>query len=99
LETGRPESVSAVKDDVVLPAIGPIAEVSRKDHTVVGPISLFTRRVVTSADLFNGEVENCDFLCGFFEGLSAPSPGFESLLVEETRCRVNGDSACAFSPA
>lgn len=97
LEAGQPESVSDVIDSVVLPAIGPIAEASRKDDTVVVPISLFTRRVVTSMDLFNGEGEHCDFLCGLIEGLSTSPPGFESLSAKETRCRVNGDPTCVFS--
>jgi len=99
LEAGRPESVSAVIDDLVLPAIGPIAEASRKDDTVVVPISLFTRRVVTSMDLFNGEGENCNFLSGLIEGLSTSAPGFESLSVKESRCRAHGDPACVFSLA
>lgn len=97
LSIGNPESISDVIDGVVLPAIGSIAEASRDGDTIVVPISLFTRRVVTSMDLFNGEGESCGFLCGLIEGLSASSPGFESVSVKETRCRASGDSSCVFS--
>lgn len=97
LEHGPLESVSDVIDEVVLPGIGSIAEASRHDNTVVVPVSLFSRRVVTSMDLFSGDGENCYFLCGFIEGLSSSSPGHESVSVVETRCRANGDPACVFS--
>ncbi len=97
LEHGALESVSDVIDEVVLPGIGSIAEASRSGETVVVPVSLFTRRVVTSMDLFSGDDENCDFLCGFIEGLSSSAPGYESVSVTETRCRANGDPACVFT--
>ncbi len=97
LDPGSSETVTDVIDDVVLPAIGSIAEASRSGDTVVVPVSLFSRRVVTSMDLFSGDDENCDFLCGFIQGLVSSSPGHESVSVTETRCRANGDPACVFS--
>ncbi len=97
LEPGSSESLTDVIDDVVLPAIGSIAEASRSGDTVVVPVSLFSRRVVTSMDLISGEDENCDFLCGFIQGLASSSPGHESVSVTESRCRANGDPACVFA--
>ncbi|MDZ7843113.1 MAG: 4-vinyl reductase [Gammaproteobacteria bacterium] len=97
LEHGYLESISDVIDEVVLPSIVSIAEASRSGNTIVVPISLFTRRVATSMELFSGDDENCDFLCGFIEGLSSSVPGHESVSVIETRCRVDGDPACVFS--
>jgi predicted hydrocarbon binding protein len=95
-ETDSPESIPDVIDEVVLPGIGSIAEASRDGDAVVVPISLFTRRMVTSMDLFSGEGENCYFLSGFIEGLAASLPGHESVSVAETKCRANGDPACVF---
>lgn len=99
LEPGDPDSVPGLIEDIVLPAISSIAEASRKGDTIVAPISLFTRRMVTSMDLFNGEGESCGFLCGFIEGLTTSVPGFESVSVKEMRCRANGDPACVFALA
>lgn len=97
LEPGSLESLSDVIDDVVLPGIGSIAEASRSGDTVVVPVSLFSRRVVTSMDLFSDDDQKCDFLCGFIEGLVSSSPGYESVSVTESRCRANGDPACVFT--
>lgn len=97
LEHGPLESVSQVIDELVLPGIGSIAEASRNGDTIVVPVSLFTRRMVTSMDLITGDDEKCDFLCGFIEGLSSSAPGYESVSVSEIRCRANGDPACVFS--
>lgn len=97
LEHGPLKSLPAVIDEVVLPGISSIAEASRDDSAVVVPVSLFTRRLVTSMDLFSGDGENCYFLCGFIEGLATSSPGNESASVVESKCRANGDPACVFS--
>lgn len=97
LEPGSSESLADVIDDVVLPGIGSIAEASRSGDTVVVPVSLFSRRMVTSMDLFSGDDENCDFLCGFIQGLASSAPGHEAVSATESRCRANGDPACVFS--
>lgn len=96
-QSGASGSLSELIDEVLVPVVGSIAEASRDGDTVVVPVSLFTRRVVTSMDLFSGENENCDFLCGLIEGMAASVPGYESISVTETRCRANGDPVCVFS--
>lgn len=97
LEHGSLDSLPAVIDEVVLPGISSIAEASRDGSTVVVPVSLFTRRVVTSMDLFSGDGETCYFLTGFIEGLATSASGHESVSVVESKCRANGDPACVFS--
>lgn len=97
LEHGPLDSLPSVIDEVVLPGISSIAEASRDGSSVVVPVSLFTRRVVTSMDLFSGDGETCYFLSGFIEGLATSSPGHESVSVVESKCRANGDPACVFS--
>lgn len=97
LEHGPLDSLPAVIDEVVLPGISSIAEASRDGNSVVVPVSLFTRRVVTSMDLFSGDGENCYFLAGFVEGLVTSSPGHDAVSVMESKCRANGDPACVFN--
>lgn len=97
-DDGIPEDRNEVIDTVVVPRLGAIAEASREGEAVVVPISLFTRRMVTSMDLFSGDDENCWFMCGLIEGMIAAAPGQEAVKVEETKCRANGDSACVFVP-
>ncbi|HSH42393.1 MAG TPA: hypothetical protein VK973_09765 [Arenicellales bacterium] len=97
VEHGPIKTVADVIDDVVLPGIGSIAEASRNGEAVVVPVSLFTRRMVTSMDLLGGDDESCDFLCGFIQGLASSAAGYESLSVAETRCRARGDPACVFA--
>lgn len=96
-EADAPESLQGLIDDVVLPGIAQLAEASRDGETIVVPISLFTRRVVTSMDLIGGDDEQCYFLCGLIEGLAGSRPGYESVSVVESSCRANGDSTCVFS--
>jgi len=95
-DSSAPESVDQLIDEVILPAVEHIAEASRDGEKVVVPVSLFTRRVVTSMDLFSGEGEKCEFMCGLLEGLAVSTPGFERMSVTEAQCRANGDSACVF---